>query len=181
MQLFDETIALAQDYYWEMLPQAKKHVKEEDDDSLSFNAFPKRSCEGMRSIYQMFDVHEGINSLPETMADEVVKKGVEALPESLKPGAPLPANTYVQLIIHKVGDDNYSVLKHFMFEGGLKTAEALKLALGSVSTLPYKPHSTWSIKKAVQMMLDRIPGTHVQWVRVGLKKKAAAAKGGAPK
>ena len=69
--------------------------------------------------------------------------------------------------------NKYHVLKAFTFPGGLRRQEALQLSKGEVHTCLWRDAGSWAQKKAVQLLLDRLPGIHAKCIHVPQKRANA--------
>lgn len=169
-QLFDEAIARADSLAYDLMDKPAMHVEGQTAESLSFDDVPFRPLRGVRAVYHFFDVQRGIElGDMDTIFENFCNNGADALPDAIKPGAPVPDAAKLQVIFQKAASDRYDVLKHYIVQGGMKTADALKLARGDASTVLYRPNP-WNVKKAVQMLVNRLPGTHFRWARVAAKR-----------
>ena len=114
---------------------------------------------GVRTLYNLLDVqrHVELPSVVENdvdlsadrVADTFIEGGVESLPDAIKPAAPAPPNTKVQMIIQHDGEGTYSVLKHYMFARGAKSGDALPLLVGTGATNLFREHQTWHVDKTL--------------------------------
>ena len=167
-QLFDAAISEVDGFICSEFDQPKKYVKDETVDSLSFAQLPARPCDHVKAPFDLFDIQNDI--LLESAVDDVcasfIQHGPSALPESIRPASPVPAKAKLQLILQPTAGNKHNVMKHFVFSGGARAAEALKLVRGKAYTTLFRNGVSWNIKKAVQLVLTRMTGVHIQWAQL---------------
>ena len=119
------------------------------------------------------DVHVNVQGglSGETMTN--VFAGINAgqfteLPVPFRPGDNLPEGTRMQLVMNQSSDATYDLIKVYTFEQPRCNNELQKIATGRAMT-PVFREGPWSVKKAFQRLMHRLPGHHMHCAEVELK------------
>ena len=148
--------------------------------SLTCNDLPLRFLGDLRRIYTLFDYQDVVDSEngASFIVDAFIENGIQGLPEASRPLEALPLDAKVQIIAAERPDGKCSLLVHYIFPGGLPAPVAVKYVRGVAATLQHRLESPWTVKKATQLLLNRIPGFHARCIRVQPKAQAAGAPAG---
>ena len=125
-----------------------------------------------KTVSSMFDVTVGIpgDALDEEDVGRAVREGAWGrLPEEVRPRAPLPQRALVQWVIQRTPENTVNVLKHFIFDAKVKTADERALVTG-LARAPLWRNNPWGVKKGYQALLDSMPGYHIMYASVERKK-----------
>ena len=167
--LLDEAItkANAKDSTVRALFEPKCYRVDHNQDSLSLRDFLDGACRPLgqlkSTVAVLFDAHF---SIPEfgrasTVGDLVRCGRLDDMPDSIRFKSPLPLTAKVDLIICNLGDGLVDVLKVVYFEKPVQKQVAQAVALGSAHAPLFRP-GPWAVKKALQLLLDRLAGYHVR-------------------
>ena len=119
---------------------------------------------GPKSIMVLFDSHISMVECgrASTIGDAVARGLLDDLPEPLRFRDALPAAAKVEIIVSKLGDGLVDVVKIVHFDKAISAPTAAALCRGQGFAPVFRPGS-WAVKKAVQWLLNRLPGYHVRW------------------
>lgn len=148
-------------------PETK--MKSDQDQPLGIEDLPIRPLPA-KTVVHMFDVHKGVpGCLDEGSIGRAMRDGTwDQIPEAVRPGATMPQGAVLQWAIQRAEGNTVDVLKHFIFNEKIKTAQALEFVTGEASAPLWRPN-TWSVRKGYQAFLDNIPGYHVMYATVAPK------------
>lgn len=138
------------------------------DDFVRGALRPLNACKNTKVLYDVScNVPEFANlaALPTIISE---KKLLE-LPLAARPGASLGQNDKLGLVIQNHHDGTMTILRVVFFEKMMTARQARAFAAGT----PYVPlfrEGPWAHKKAMQSLLERIPGFHVTWARLVQKE-----------
>ena len=167
--VFDHCIAAAALYQFnDDITTPLKIEVNADVACYGFGDVPTRSCEGVKMIYNLFDKHNDVvtGSTIHEIADSYKEYGCAGLPVEIRPLIPLPETVKLNIYLQQISEGHVRVLKQFIFIGGMTTAGAIKFVRNEYSTPVLKLNATWSMKKGLQYLLDRIEGVHVTWTGI---------------
>lgn len=188
MQLFTNAIAEAAPMRLvEIADQPEGVFVPESDSSVNVQDLPVRSLVGLRACYYVMDIQEyvdiGVDA--KSVADAFKREGVAGLPEVVRPGGEVPEGTKVALIATDDAQGKVRVLLTYSFPGATPLNIARCLLRGAEATPLATAAGVWNIKKGFQLLLGRVVGQHVRWVRVEEKQRrvrqeSASANGWQP-
>jgi len=90
----------------------------------------------------------------------------------------MPENMFMNVVAHKVGENKWDIMKHFLVkETSVHAREAAKYCQGEPLAWVYKLN-TWGLKKAYQSLFDRVPGDSISHTKVVAKSAPAGSRGG---
>ena len=168
-EIFDAAIQASNECdYLRETPPKKLVVSVEDvaahGSPMTFDQMPFRSLDGMRGVYALFDRHSNWHSAmcPDQIVDEFIKNGVSGLPQGLCPPSPLPLGTMTGLSVERKSPGVLSVLLYHSFQDRVATGDALRMVSGTPHTVLHRNGNGWGTKKALILLLGRIPGVHAQ-------------------
>ena len=153
---------------------------------LTIDHMPFRSIANMKKIYALFDKQLDLDCAPanasaddtmnalETIVDNYLAHGVSSLPQAIRP-IQVPQNCIFQLMLSPAGPGKYHAISQFYFTGGIATTQISPYIKGE-AFVPIFREGGWTFKKAVQMILDRVPGVHIK--RYAISPKVRANDGG---
>ena len=130
------------------------------DDFLSWCRQPN----GVKTTVMILDVQLAVSDCwsPGDVALALKEQRGASLPVAVHFAESLPADSKVGgMVMHK-GNGQLDVIKYMTFKDKVSTQEATKLIAGS-AYVPFSCPGPWSVKKAFQSLLDRLPGHHVHW------------------
>ena len=175
--ILDNSIELSAQYNIDpRSPFVKEIPVEEIAEPLTLEHLPLRPTHGLRKVYVAFDIHRGVDKTftPLDVAKEFVNTGAAGLPEGVKPQCPVPDSCIQQLALVEGVGNKIHFVKQYYFPNGIAPDQAAKLAVGEFSTVLFRDGG-WNFKKAVQMILERIPGIHGK--RWALSKQRVVPEG----
>ena len=119
---------------------------------------------GPKSIMVLFDSHISMVECgrASTIGDAVARGLLDDLPEPLRFRDALPAAAKVEIIVSNLGDGLVDVVKIVHFDKAISAPTAAALCRGQGFAPVFRP-GPWAVKKAVQWLLNRLPGYHVRW------------------
>ena len=127
-----------------------------------------RPATNVKRTRLLFDVNKDVAETALQTTADLIKNGTYgALPRGIRPAAELPSDTKMGYVATNKEDGTMDVMKVFYFRA--KNAAAVDNVMALVTGTPYVTHfreGPWALKKAVQSLLDRIPGIHVDWCSV---------------
>lgn len=140
------------------------------DDPVNIEDLPTRPLPG-KVVTHMFDVNMGVpgNIDEEQIGRAMREDNFDQLPDVIRPRVPLPEGAVLQWVFQRTPDETVNVLKHFIFKGRTKTADARQLVTG-VARAPLWCDNPWGGKKGYQAFIDNIPGTHIKYAVLKRKK-----------
>ena len=118
---------------------------------------------GVKTTVMILDVQLAVSDCgsPGDVALALKEQRVASLPVALHFAESPPADSKFGGIVMDKGNGQLDVIKYVAFKDKVSTREATKFA-GS-AYVPFPRPGPWSVKKAFQSLLDRLPGHHVQW------------------
>jgi hypothetical protein len=199
--ILDESMALSSNFNLDVRTEHFKKVvtaAELAEEALSIDLFPTRGIGNMRKLYVLFDIQRHWSPPPGATPESIVDSFVgsmnrsrtvfgegqaavdpyEGLPEGIRPGAALPENATMQLLVTKGRDGNLDVVKQYYFTGGATWTVISELVVGEARTCLFRENGGWAFKKAVQMILSRTPGVHANQYALSEKRAPANSSGG---
>ena len=181
--LMDEGIAKVSDrnYQVRVLPEPNVFTCDSID-QVSVPDFLQGVCRPLdikvvKSASVIFDVHLGIVECgsANVIGQHVAKGNLAELPPPLAFANIPPETSKVDIIIHNTGDGCMNVLKVIYLEKSLSSNAAISMCSGKpfVPVFRSGPHG---VKKALQWVLARVSGHHVQWHALDNKSQGALQK-----
>ena len=185
-QLLDEMLLETGKYHYVDLEKPVSVCVEQKPDSLTLDHFPMRPWDGCKKVWICFDTVRNYVSESEDkkIVDDYIDRGVDGLPQSLRPRAALPAGARMSLVFVDLGKDGanykYDVLKIFNFQNGATKAQAQNLITGSPSTILWREKQAWTMKKALVMFLNKLHSLQARYVNISEKEEVPANRENAP-
>ena len=129
-----------------------------------------RRCDAAKSTTFLFDIHVKIAEFGgmSRIGEQLQQRELERLPGPLLLAQELPPNAKMGLIIQNLQDGTMNVLKMIHFPDKVGIIHAKKLCTGDVYVPVHRP-GPWALRKAVQHLLQRLPGYRVLWNTVSEK------------
>ena len=171
-------------------PSWKEVTLEEITHPISFDHLPIRSLDGRKKVYTLFDLQRNVDrsllagpddqyltaqQLRQKMARLLIDSGPSALPDAIRPSGDLPADCKMCLYLSDSVDGSFHVMKVYGFSDGVSVSLAKSLLKGVGNTSLFRNVGGWSIKKALALILDRVPGTNVTFWSLSKKRTNAQA------
>lgn len=154
---------------WSMSSMAAPSLKviESDPQSLTFTDLARealRGVESVKTVSVLVDFIENVNAdiNVQQIVTSLGDRKYEELPAPLRPRVALPPGAKMQFVFQTSESGSYSVVRSIWFSKPLQQRQAAALA-GDRAYVPVWRAGPWAWKKAVQHLLERIPGKHVQW------------------
>ena len=177
-ELMDSVIAKVSGKEWQFqslpLPQIGHLTDIEDAISLQqFLSASCRRCDGVKSTTLIFDVHMKVAEYAGlARLGELIQQGeLTDLPPSLRVQERLPSGAKMGVIIHNLQDGTMNIIKMFHFPDKVGMSHARKMCTGDAYIPVYKADSgPHSVRKAIQHLLQRLPGFRVLWNNVSEKQ-----------
>ena len=155
------------------------HLRAADiESSITLQDFLSDVCrkpEQVKTTTLIFDFHSkvpefgGLRDMPE----KLWQQRFDELPPCMSPGNKLPANSSMGVVINNLEDGTMNVMKIVHFADKVATNAASKYCTGEAYVAAFRS-GPWAVRKAVQNLLDRIPGHFVFWHSVTQKKSASS-------
>ena len=129
-----------------------------------------RRPDGLKTCTLAFDVHWNIPEFGNVarLGEIIQSNRLDELPDAIRLKKQLPPNSKVGLIVHNLEDGTMHVLKIICFSEKIAIQQAIQLCGGECHGPAFRP-GPWALRKAVQSLIDRIPGYHVSWASVSSK------------
>ena len=159
------------EWRFESLPVPRCEVKMPGDMDAPITVEDFLSCcrqpSGVKTTVMILDVQLAVSDCgsPGDVALALKEQRVASLPVALHFAESPPADSKVGGIVMDKGNGQLDVIKYVTFKDKVSTREATKLIAGS-AYVPFSRPGPWSVKKAFQSLLDRLPGHHVHWSTV---------------
>ena len=159
------------EWRFESLPVPRCEVKMPGDMDAPITVEDFLSCcrqpSGVKTTVMILDVQLAVSDCgsPGDVALALKEQRVASLPVALHFAESPPADSKVGGIVMDKGNGQLDVIKYVTFKDKVSTREATKLIAGS-AYVPFPRPGPWSVKKAFQSLLDRLPGHHVHWSTV---------------
>ena len=135
-----------------------------------FLAAACRRCDHVKTTTLLFDIHMRV---PEfggfaRIGEQIQQGHLEHVPYPLQLHEPLPPNAKMGIIINNLEDGAMNIIKMFHFPEKVGINHARKLCTGTLYVPVFRP-GPWALRKAIQHMIQRIPGYRVLWNNVSEK------------
>ncbi|CAE7375377.1 unnamed protein product [Symbiodinium sp. CCMP2592] len=177
-ELMDSVIAKVAGKEWQFqsLPLPQIGHLSDIDDAISLQQFLSascRRCDGVKTTTLIFDVHMKVAEYGGlARLGELIQQGeLTDLPPSLRVQEQLPPGAKMGVIIHNLQDGTMNIIKMFHFPEKVGMPHAKKICTGDVYIPVYKAESgPHSVRKAIQHLLQRLPGFRVLWNNVSEKQ-----------
>ena len=132
-----------------------------------------RRCDGIRTATLMFDFHPKV---PEfggfARLGELIQQGeIQDLPAPLALDGNLPPRAKMGIIVHNLEDGTMNVLKILHFADKFAVSSGLQLCTGN-AYIPVFRQGPWALRKAIQHLLERLPGYRLLWNHVVQKQQS---------
>ena len=127
----------------------------------------------MKTTTLIFDVHTRVSEFSGlARIGELIQQGELAnLPQPLRVQEPLPPNAKMGVIIHNLEDGTINIIKTMHFSYKIAMTHARKLCTGDVFVPVYRSGTgPRAVRKAIQQLLQRLPGFRVMWNNVSEKQ-----------
>ena len=121
----------------------------------------------------MFDFHPKV---PEfggfSRLGELIQQGeIQNLPAPLALNGNLPPRAKLGIIVHNLEDGTMTVLKILHFADKFAVSSRLELCAGN-AYIPVFRQGPWALRKAIQHLLERLPGYRLLWNHVVQKQQS---------
>ena len=129
-----------------------------------FAAGALRPAAGVRRTRVLYDVETNVPEFGQMrgIVPILARNAVSELPLAIRPGAALPAETRMGLVIVNNEDGTLTTMKVYYFEGSdSPTLRQLNGVVRGVGYVPVAKAGPWGLKKGLQHLMDRILGFHV--------------------
>ena len=127
----------------------------------------------MKTTTLIFDVHTRVSEFSGlARIGELIQQGELAhLPLPLRVQEPLPQNAKMGVIIRNLEDGTMNIIKTIHFSDKIAMTHAKKLCTGDIFVPVHKPGTgPHAVRKAIQHLLQRLPGFRVMWSNVSEKQ-----------
>ena len=145
-----------------------------------------RSTTGVRTTWALYDVQRAVAEMGvQSLAEAVATQNYATLPPELRPSGDVPDDAKLSIVAQNNGDGTMLVVKTYLFDKSKNLKDVMPLVRG-MAYVPVYRKGPWAVKKAIQSLMDRIPGYHVAWSTVtersqgGLKRKGSAERWNPP-
>ena len=155
-------------------PKMAWHSRGEISEPILLSDFLDNSCRNLNEAKVTsiaFDVHKNVPEFSRlAQIGELLSQGnIADVPFPLRLQGPLPPKATMGVIIENHHDGTMSLIKILHFANKITAAAAQRLITGE-GFVPVSRAGPWAHRKAVQSLLDRLPGFRVMWA--SLTKKA---------
>ena len=183
MELFEDALKEFGDvtYHWVKLDELKKKkaVLNEAGSYIRLADFPFRALDDVRKVAGLFDVIPQVAEPIDVdqMCDRIIQLqqdekntntkwwNAAGIPQSLRPASELPNNSYMQVFFVQADAAPLAIVKYISLGETTATAQAKQFCVGEAKGMHWKPNP-WGVKKAYQMLLERMEGTHLVHAKV---------------
>ncbi|CAE7418696.1 unnamed protein product [Symbiodinium microadriaticum] len=176
--LLESTMELVGGKEWSFealaVPQMGHVASTEIDNPITMDNFLSSACRRceVRTATLMFDFHPKV---PEfgglARLGELIQQGeISDLPAPLSLNGNLPARAKMGIIVHNLEDGTMHVLKILHFTEKFAVTSGLELCTGN-AYIPVFRQGPCSLRKAIQHLLERIPGYRLLWNHVVQKQQ----------
>lgn len=135
---------------------------------ITVSNFAQDACRplsrSIKSIQVLFDVHiavQGVNDV-EGVGKLVAAGKFDELPPTIKFKATIPAESKVDIIVSKSGNDAVDIVKAIYLPRKVSFQVAESMCGGTGYVPVFRP-GPWNIKKGIQLLLSRLGGYQVRW------------------
>lgn len=141
-------------------------------DAITVAELPLRDLVGVQKVYTLFDIRSPVECEHTAFELATMYKGggFAAIPEIFRPATAVNETTKVSLIANDIDDGRVQVVLHFAFAGGCTVRMARSLLKGQEATPIPRTEGKWQIRKGLHLLLSKVAGTHVRWVRLESRK-----------
>lgn len=176
--MLDDAMALHSGKEWvyetHTTPKMAWHSRGEISEPILLSDFLDNSCRNLNEAKVTsiaFDVHKNVPEFSGlAQIGELLSQGnIADVPFPLRLQGPLPPKATMGVIIENHHDGTMSLIKILHFANKITAAAAQRLITGE-GFVPVSRPGPWAHRKAVQSLLDRLPGFRVMWA--SLTKKA---------
>lgn len=180
--MFDEAMQYVGGNDWGMTSMGAPSVKviEPSPQSIAFLDLARealRTADQVRTVSVMIDCIENV-SADTDVGNVIATLGsgkAEELPGPLRPEQSLPNGAKMQLIFQATPSGSYKVVRSIWFSKPLQSPQAAALVAGS-AYVPVFRRGPWAWKKAIQFLLERLPGKHILWNSLQKKDSETAER-----
>lgn len=165
----DEAIAELNTKHWQLDLLSKPFCgMVESPNSITVNNFAQDACRalsrGIKSIQVLFDVHIGVRGVNdvEGVGELVATRKFDELPPAIKFKADIPAESKVDIVVCKAGNDTMDIVKAIYLPRKVSVQVAESMCAGAGYVPVFRP-GPWNIKKGIQLLLRRLGGFQVRW------------------
>ncbi|CAE7706170.1 unnamed protein product [Symbiodinium necroappetens] len=132
-----------------------------------------RRCDGIQTATLMFDFHPKVPEFGRfARLGELIHQGkIQDLHVPLSLNGNLPAHAKLGIIVHNLEDSTVNVLKILHFADKFAASSGLELCTGN-AYIPVFRQGPWALRKAIQHLLERLPGYRLLWNHVVQKQQS---------
>ena len=136
----------------------------------NFGADVCRRPDGLKTCTMAFDIHWNVPEFGSVahLGEVIQGNRLDELPESIRLKGQLPRSSRLWLIVHNMEDGTMHVRNVIYFADKTNIQQVVQLCGGQCYVPTFKA-GPWTLKKAIQSLIDRLPGYHVDWASVSSK------------